>query len=931
MRFAVMALALAMTAVLGSQRCVAAPPTFAGPFDVRQCLVLHIVNPSGNAFTLHLRWREPDRAQTDRPLLVRVFDPDETLLIRHDAPGERSEQIEQSVSLQVPARGPGVYQIAITGFRPTVDVRTDPPLSFGVYGAPSLACRVDQFADAWVYMPRGLNWISVRGGEGLQSLTLLDQGGAARLNLSGATQSATTVQLEDDRMYRVSARAAGVGTVNFSSLPIILCPDQASAQAIHGSVDVLDDGTVCFHKFQVRAHALLKRFRAMPPSAFAVPPFVLVRSKPAWLADPVRNQFLVGPYGVFSALDVVLNEQVLDGASPWFGCIYNWRDEAGRLRAANPWTTYDRLGMKRAASSIGVLAAVVSVREPFNPLFGNEALRNRIAIAALQELMLMREHEHVLPEIEEYQGGDRAFTLANLTNAFALAKGQCPDDAWAVWREGLGRMVDHHAVVAEVCLTVNQWTFLIRSLQQFADGSGDAWYGEIVQRHLRQLRDRIYYDRGQSRAGYFAESEGPDATYAGLELHNLACVYEQTRDNSLLEMIRRSLDLYNHTLAPEPDGTYVGASSFCHRTPLDFTHLQGSGGLGMLADDLPEAAAHAGRSWLAPPIPHDAQQFQAAEQRLTSMLMSLDRRAFTQPAIGEGAIAGGPELHFQIWRHFASQPLAGALPAVDSQRFDRNFGDEFLCVRRPSYYAFLFAGAPMGTWQQSRRPADSSQQHPRNGGGLCMFWSPAFGSSILAHNWSATAAQTLLIERRDGAGFDWEDYWSIERAFDAEHAKAIIRGSIMNQPLTFERRYEFLDEGVKCEVTLRAGKSSESKGSWECFPYSLQKSPVMSVRFLDAAGRPARDGLASVVVFASSASEVHVLVFDQPRECRDSRDQGLDYQGKQHEHARVLARVGTGLKAGDAVTARWMLTASPSSADAVRGAITRALQALRAR
>src|SRR5262245_12570252 len=113
MRFAVMALALALMAVPADRCCMAAPPSFTGPFDVRQCLVLHIVNPSGDAFALHLRWREPDRAQTDRPLLVRVFDPDESLLIRHDAPGERSDQIEQSVSLQVPARKPGVYQVAI--------------------------------------------------------------------------------------------------------------------------------------------------------------------------------------------------------------------------------------------------------------------------------------------------------------------------------------------------------------------------------------------------------------------------------------------------------------------------------------------------------------------------------------------------------------------------------------------------------------------------------------------------------------------------------------------------------------------------------------------------------------------------------------------------------------------------------------------------
>src|SRR5688572_7031788 len=57
-----------------------APPSFRGPFEVRQFLVLHMVNPEGRAFALQLRWREDTRAQMDCPILVRVFDPEEHLL-----------------------------------------------------------------------------------------------------------------------------------------------------------------------------------------------------------------------------------------------------------------------------------------------------------------------------------------------------------------------------------------------------------------------------------------------------------------------------------------------------------------------------------------------------------------------------------------------------------------------------------------------------------------------------------------------------------------------------------------------------------------------------------------------------------------------------------------------------------------------------------
>lgn len=923
-RFACTRAALALMAIaLRVSAASAAPPRFDGPFEVRQFAVFHVVNPSGEPFTVHLRWREADRAHVDRPMLVRVFDPEERMLIRHDAPGEKSDDIEQTASLAVPARGAGVYQVAITGFWPVVDLHTDPPLSFGVYGYPQIACRDGQFAGAFVYAPPGLAHLNVRWSEGLQSLSVSDDAGSNVMKVSAADGSASSAPIESGRVYRLSARSQGVGAISFAGMPIVLCPDEASARAIHASVDVLDDGTICFHKFQARAHAILARYRALPPSAYAVQPPVLVRFRQEWLAQPARNQLLLGPYGVFAGLEAVLAAQVLDSASPWFGCIHAERDQSGAMRRGDPWKTIDRLGMSRVATTLPTLAAVYSVRERFNPLAGNEALRNRVVIAALQELMLLREHELTIPEFEEYPGGARAFTFTRLTFSFPLVVRDCPDDVRSVWTEGLQRCVDHEAL-GQVGITANQWSFIMRGIQQFSEGVDDDWYAQIVKRQVRWLLTRNQWGWGWMPAGYFAES-GPDATYSGISLHNFGWLYRRTGDPDLKEALIQCFDLFNHTVAPEPDGSWLGATSFNSRTPDDWSKPQWTAGVCMLAGEIEEAVPLVGRAWLSQAPPVGAARLREAEQRTASLLTYLDRPAFQR--IEEAVLMDASEIGFVVWQCSADSTLHGRLPVLESASFTRVFGQEFMCARRPGYYAFLYAGAPMEDWQKRTRPADPHSQFPRNGGGLCMFWSPAFGTSLLAKNWSAYAAQTVLVERADGA--DWEDYWSVQGRFDAVRDQATITATILNQPVQVERRINFRDDGVDCAVGLSVRAALNATGVWECFPYSLQKPGGMDLSLLDARGQPVRDaGLASAICFRAAGPqgqrEVHLVVFSQPRRCRMGVERSIDNYKTPREHGYVLAEVPNATIAGD-VEVRWTMLATPEDeiARQVAGAIAR--------
>jgi hypothetical protein len=676
----------------------------------------------------------------------------------------------------------------------------------------------------------------------------------------------------------------------------------------------------------------------MDAVAFRVDPPVLARSRAAWAADPVRNALLLGPWGVYSSLPVILREQNLDPASPWFGTVRVWRDgraggaTAREERSASPFTSYTRLGLSRVSEPIESLAAIWTIDEPFNSLAHNQSLLIRVIIGELQELMMLREHETPETVLINYFGGERSLTFARVAQAFPLVIRSCPEDVRNVWTEGLRRYVDAQSI-GQVAGTVNQWTFIPLGIQDFYSGTGEDCYRDSVARHINWMLTNNQWGRGFATAGYFAESEGPDATYAGITLHNLAWLWKQSNDPALGKAIERCVDLFNHTVAPEPartgatwmGATWMGANSFSHRTPGDWTNPQWGAGLGMLSDRLPHAAAHVGNTW---PVNRDARSIdgrRGAEQSLTSALNYLGFDAFEDPSIGATTIASAPGLRFRAWQAHGTDVKAGELPIVADDRFTRAFGDEFLCVRRPSYYAFLYAGRPMDGWQKSRQPRDPLKQFPRNGGGLCMFWSPQFGSSILAKNWSVEAAQSIIAQRADGTT-DWEEYWSVSNKFDAEHGTADIAGNLGVSPIKFNRSVKFRDERVIMDLRLEATSAIDLKAMSESFPFPLDKPGSLRAVLLNDQGRPVESGEARGIAFISESAHAHLVVFDRSRQCSVGTVKSTDEYGQSREHGRVLAALPTQWKPGAVHHARWSIAAVPAS-DLSRG-VTDAMRAM---
>ena len=98
----------------------------------------------------------------------------------------------------------------------------------------------------------------------------------------------------------------------------------------------------------------------------------------------------------------------------------------------------------------------------------------------------------------------------------------------------------------------------------------------------------------------------------------------------------------------------------------------------------------------------------------------------------------------------------------------------------------------------------------------------------------------------------------------------------------------------------------------------------MRVTLLDARGQPVAGRPATAIVFQSASPEVHLIVFDQPRLCRDGINESVDVYHSTRKHGRVLAELPARWQTGEERTTRWMMVTAP--ADRIGSAVRAALR-----
>ncbi len=886
--------------------CPASAAPFEGPYRLSDGITFYIVNPSGGDFDATVRAIDSRRVNNPGPVLIRVFDTSEKMVEHIELPGDVVDKARwEEAQIRVAGAGPGVYQIIVTGLGDVqVDIELSPALEYGLFGHLQYLCGTgDQFGDAYVYLPPGLEKLSVAASQRLESLVLSDADKAEKLALnSERMKGEVTLPGAGEHIWRLSASGPSY-RLDFGGVPIILCPSVPTAAAIKASVDIMPDGTVCFHKHQVRAWRLLQEYKKRPASDYAVEVVPIEQFQEALLRAPARNQLLFGHYGVMSALPAILSEQCLDPQSPWFGAIDHWRDDTGVARTNNPMADYARDGREGFAQLNKNLAALYWLDDEFSPYHRNPQLLNRIIVGALLDLLVMREGEYLFPTNIYYYGNHGFALLHSHSGAFSLVYNDVPPEVQEVWHAGQQRVTDRY-IYGNVGGCTNQWTVLLAGLWRYYEATGEPWYRDAIIRNTHWLTDGVLWNHGVRAAGYMTEASGPDATYNGITGHYLSWLYHETNDEQILKALRDSYNLFNHTIAPEPAGQWLGSSGYCHRTPGDWVSPQYGAGLGPMSKHLPEAGVrypdHAPWAYVMPAT--DGPSRAAAEEQLKTQARYFGEDYFRLESANHGRASGGFDISLHNWRSYGNSYMPGKLPMEAEDSFTRNVGDEFFCVRRPGYYAFIFGARDYGEWQSGTRPKEYNHQFPHNDG-LCMFWSPEFGVSLLSKNWGAAQGNTLLADLGDD--IQWPYYWATESSFDTENATVTLTGTIHKTPLRYERVYRFLDDRVECSLTVTADEAISLEALSECIPFPLgeAKPGGLTATPLSAAGLEVASGSAAKAVhFGNESGEGHIVVLAKGAVVDVGQDHSVDHYGGEHDWGRVLIALPRTWAAGQSET-----------------------------
>ncbi len=284
-------------------------PRIPGPF-IADSLAFFIIHDGGSlAVTLHVSRPVTELAnqgglRIPHAVYWQVYDADERLVThethRFDSPGET----EISLSAEIADAPPGIYQVRSTlspGSGMSVDLETDPGAPFGVMPR---RCRLGegskgQFAAAYLYVPEGHDSLTLN--TYAASIAIRD----ADLEVIGEAKAgqASEVAVAGDSVYGVEmAFDWANASVGISGVSPILCPDEATARRIGGSVEVTPDGRRFAHKYQVRMWEWMQGLTADDVRA---EPEDLLPLEGLWLEDP-RNAGLLGVGGPFGHVPRIL-------------------------------------------------------------------------------------------------------------------------------------------------------------------------------------------------------------------------------------------------------------------------------------------------------------------------------------------------------------------------------------------------------------------------------------------------------------------------------------------------------------------------------------------------------------------------------------------------------------------------------------------------
>lgn len=484
------------------------------------------------------------------------------------------------------------------------------------------------------------------------------------------------------------------------------------------------------------------------------------------------------------------------------------------------------------------------------------ALLARAALSNLVDFLSFQAEGHWagLYNSSEYSGGAAfavgpkispafAYVAPHLTTYFKKSRGKnrwgderetVGEAAHRTWAEGI-RLLQDRIYLNPLVTARNQSAHLLLAFRHHFEGSRGLVWADLMSGLSRNWAS--WFVDNAHPSGYYAESLGPSPSYNGITHWHMAAYLKSTEvdpqgpDQKMRVALERSYDYFNHSVVREPSGQANDGYSFGHRIGNGITLEQWSGARDIVMDS-------------------PAVSLWSPTVSLTQALNALRNLARGFDAYAESLYAGGEyrgNVSYGGVHYDGENRVTGLLPSERAGSFDHLVADEFLAVKRSTYYAQVYFGKPAPVpFYVSKRdslrdpialenlpPGASAQTNidiyhsaPFNGGGLTIVGS-AFGASIQATNWSPLTHHGLVLERNEGGRTKryWEEYFSVDYDFDSTASILEVRGTLEKVPLQFTRRYQFRANEIGVSVLLRAQSAFSATDLAEVLPLASCSRP----------------------------------------------------------------------------------------------------------
>jgi len=881
-------------------------------YRLRPAVSFYINNPRGKAFSVRLSRRDLNfYCHGPRELSVKIMDPDEKELFWYEFPDDgitvAADQAARAgwdhelwsraalwdaggdslVSFSalsgpkrvralpasekvfaIPKGKRGVYQVICCGcYDHWLGLEVSGGLKYGVLGHPDLLYGTgDQFATSYLYVPRNTEkvefWLVEPDRPRRRRLTIRDKGDKllGQLTALGGKNELTVPVTKGDTVWKIEISEGGDYLLNIRYVPAILCPDPKTARAIQGYTFTLRDGKVVYSQLQRRAYEYLKRTIQPSDLQRPLPQFdaeKFVGSVPLYQVELLFGHSYMPAQGLY---DVLNSLNIL-------------------VKKLGPRPTMKDLTDQFATNFIlDNLALFYSEFPQGNFCYHNPDILRAAIFGYLCVLFEYGPADVYRHEFHAYTGlhSQGFYLLWKAAQGVWMLKDHLPDEARELLTEGVRRSADRLATVSDIELALTNMYSSIPSGLYFAYlATGDERYRKTSLRHAHRIVDATYGRYyGQAPAGYYREHFALDAGYNSMTTYQLGMLYHLSKDEKILESLRRDWRFIVHQVLREPDGTRVGPSDFASRTPSAFVDHQWGLPVKWLQHLVPEAGAFAGTPAKA-----------GGESRRERLIRTVSNYNRWQESRRLNHVArswvGAYATH--MWRVVGQKPLPGVLPIDETAPFNRNFGDEFFCIKRANYYAVINAGQPVPFWMNPLFGGYLGF----TGGAISTFWTPEYGASVLGRmpnaygvpfdDWDTRwLANTIVGIREDGKVFTTGASVPTTR-FDSRSGNLEVSGECRGAPILYKRTFDFAADRVRVSVSLR--NSGRVRHVWmgmgrhqgekirefhELFPY-MEKGTVQFLDRESALINPTDSKAPKVqaIQFLGDSGGVY-LVFDRP-------------------------------------------------------------------